>query len=381
MSCNSKNNVLGSNRLSSRVDNFVLNHSSAPVDFPGTTDLLEAVTQPDDQQSLDASSYTDKKVIDLSASVDDNTSAITQEVTTRADADSALAQDITTLDTKVTDNYVTLVTANSTYASQDMVYGKSSLNIDVNGYTVGYEVFNGTGGDYIKFKTSTFMLVDPSSGTETTPFYYDSGKFKFSGDVRIDGNLVVTGSITGNKLGNNTIGNGQMATNSINARTIVAGTITASLIAANTITANEIASNYVYAGTISANQIFAGASGSHEGTNYSMMIDYENPDVGSLWVGGYANFMSTTNFWHDTYFAGGSNLTMMGGTIKADYFKAYTSSSNTVFFNNITVFDGGADHSEFTGDVEVLGTLRLKSGAGLYDVGVKADGTLYLIGY
>ena len=155
---------------------------------------------------------------DLKSSID--TTAVAA-----VDADGRWAYNtrVLALETNVADNYATTTVIAGTYATQTEVGAIYGVTVEANGHVSGYKSI-ATGLDSV-FQIYAEKFAVSSSATEEgyQPFQIDTvaHKINFTGDVAIDGNLVVSGTIT--------------------AGAIAINTITASQIAANTITAGELA--------------------------------------------------------------------------------------------------------------------------------------------
>ena len=144
-------------------------------------------------------------ITSLEGSVSTNASAIASEQTTRANADSALASDITALTTTVNGNTSTVTTL---AASVNGIAARYGVSLDVNGYVTGFVQNNdGSQGDFI-IMADRFAIVDPNGGpgqTPVIPFEVNNG------DVKINGNLVVAGTITSSQLALNSVTKGNSA--------------------------------------------------------------------------------------------------------------------------------------------------------------------------
>lgn len=132
----------------------------------------------------------------LSARVGTNEADILNEQTVRADADTALASDITTLETTVGDN-TALIQTNAT--SIDGVNAKYTVKIDLNGYVTGYGLIasanDGTPTSQFIVRADQFAVGSPGKA-DKVPFIIDTG----TGLIAIDGNLMVSGSIAASAL-------------------------------------------------------------------------------------------------------------------------------------------------------------------------------------
>lgn len=138
----------------------------------------------------------------IDTAVGDNAAAITTEQTARADGDSALAASISTLTSTVNGNTASITTNASAIGGLESRYG---VQLDVNGYVTGFSQNNdGTTGSFV-IVADQFKIVDPAGGggqAGTVPFQIDNG------DVKINGNLVVDGTITTNSLEAGAVTNG-----------------------------------------------------------------------------------------------------------------------------------------------------------------------------
>ena len=80
------------------------------------------------------------------------------------------------------------------------VYG--TINGVSGGFTFSGILKNdGSVSYFMEFEVGTFILRDPSTGVAKQVFVYSAGKFTFTGDVEIHGNLVVNGTVINEKIG------------------------------------------------------------------------------------------------------------------------------------------------------------------------------------
>lgn len=188
--------------------------------------------------------------------------ALLAEQTVRADADTALASDITTLSSTVDDNTTAIQVAATTI---DGIQGKYTVKIDNNGYVTGFglisEANNGTPTSEFIVLADRFSVVVPGQ-TKRVPFIV--GTVNGVSMVGISGNLLVDGTIQANAIATNAITATKIAANAITADKIAANAVTAGKIAAGAITADKIAAGAVTAdtlavGTITADKIVAKA--------------------------------------------------------------------------------------------------------------------------
>lgn len=126
------------------------------------------------------------------------------------DASQQNAQNITTAQTRADQAWSLADTAgDSAYAAQlraddahaigsdarATVLATTGVNLTVNGYVTGWRANNnGTTGTFT-ILGDVFRLVDPNGGTPFTPFEVIGSIAYFNSNVRINGNLVVTGTI------------------------------------------------------------------------------------------------------------------------------------------------------------------------------------------
>ena len=104
-------------------------------------------------------------------------------------------------------------------------------------------------GDQANFFEGTL-----SNFTATAAWSYDGAIWINQAEI-IDGDLIVTGTVTTDKIFANAITADKIAANSITANSIATNSITAQQIAANSINANKIAANSITTEQIAANQI------------------------------------------------------------------------------------------------------------------------------
>ena len=145
---------------------------------------------------------------------------------------------------------------NLTALLSELVANKSYIRIRASEDNFGtYKVTSVTdSGAYYTLELTFFNKSDSGTYANTGDVYVE---FQVKTDAVIDGNLIVTGTVTADALAANTITANEIAANAITASEIAANTITASQIAADAITANEIAANAVTADAIAANTITA----------------------------------------------------------------------------------------------------------------------------
>jgi hypothetical protein len=64
----------------------------------------------------------------------------------------------------------------------------------------------------IEWQANTFRMLDPTNGQAKQIFFYEAGKFRFTGDVTIDGKLIVLGSVDYPQIAPNSATQGVVAT-------------------------------------------------------------------------------------------------------------------------------------------------------------------------
>lgn len=135
-----------------------------------------------------------------------NTASITTEQTARADADTALASDISTVSTTVDGHTSTINTHATSINGLNARYG---VSLNVNGHVSGFSQNNsGTTSDFI-IAADKFQIVAPSGGAGQAPFTVTAGQ------VEINGNLIVNGTIVSSKLGDGSVSTGKVASDAI----------------------------------------------------------------------------------------------------------------------------------------------------------------------
>lgn len=120
----------------------------------------------------------------------------------RATADSAMAASVSTLSTAVAGNTATLTTFGESINGLETRYG---VSLDVNGYVTGFVQNNdGETGDFVVL-ADRFAIVNPGGGDPFTPFEV------VGSDVRINGNLIVNGSVTSTQIAANAVTQGNQS--------------------------------------------------------------------------------------------------------------------------------------------------------------------------
>lgn len=214
-------------------------------------------------QLEDGLSNIDTFQVQIDANADgivDNEASIVNEQTVRANADIALASDITTLEATVDGNTAAVVTEASARATADgFLEGSYGLQVSAGNVTTGMHLTSSTGAGTdisdVTFNTLNFKLYNGSLGL--APFTVSGSDIAFTGNVTFSGvktseltnDAGFTDDTTANTANSNALARTLPAevaaavnnnTTTINGSKITTGTISANEITANTITANEI---------------------------------------------------------------------------------------------------------------------------------------------
>jgi len=173
-----------------------------------------------------------------------------------------------------------------------------------------------------------------SGGTVTPGTYSGTGYWlqANTGNAYLGGTLVVGNSVTigtaisGGALAANSVTAGTIAANAVTVGTIAAGAVNAGTIAANAVTAGTIAANVVTAGTIAANAVTAGTIAAGAVTTNSMTANSINASVI------LANTITSTQIAANTITAN----QIAGNTITAGQIAANTITAGQIAGNTIT---------------------------------------------
>ena len=116
--------------------------------------------------------------LELLAQIGDNQAAIVSEQTARANADSSMASDITTLQSTVGSHTTSIQTLNDV---KDGVTARHYVKTDSNGYVSGYELYNGgSGSSAFTLAADKFLISRPGVKDPKQMFVYDSSSGLFS---------------------------------------------------------------------------------------------------------------------------------------------------------------------------------------------------------
>ena len=153
----------------------------------------------------------------LETGVGDNTAAISTEATTRATADTALSEAITTVQSTAGGN-TTAISANLT--SINGIEGKYAVKIDNNGYVSGFGLIS-TDNDGVPTSefillSDKFSIVKPGAEVGETPMVpFVVGDVDGVSAVGVNGNLLVDGSILAHAIQADAIKAAHIDTNEI----------------------------------------------------------------------------------------------------------------------------------------------------------------------
>jgi predicted phage tail protein len=229
----------------------------------------------------DADSALAQQITTVSASVDGNTAAIQTEATTRANADSALASNITTLQSTVNGNTTSIQTTATTV---DGIQGKYSVKIDNNGYVSGFGLIS-TANNAVPFAdfqmiADRFAIAPVASNPDAvdgSPFFVLTAPQTINGVTVAAGTymkqaFIYDAVITTAKIDSLAVTNAKIANAAINAAKIEDATITTAKIGDAQITDAKIANatitnakiatldaGKINTGTLSADRIAAGS--------------------------------------------------------------------------------------------------------------------------
>lgn len=146
----------------------------------------------------------------IEVSVGDNASSIS----TLQSVSSTQGSILTSLTSDVGGNSASITTLLSV---TDGLAARAALVINVNGVLTGYDI-DGSTGDFV-IAATTFAIADTSGSTPVYPFVYSAGLITMAANVRVGGNLIVDGTITGTAI----------ATETINTTNIIGGALTDTL--------------------------------------------------------------------------------------------------------------------------------------------------------
>ena len=184
-----------------------------------------------------ADSALSQSITTLTSTVAGNTSAISTEQTARATADTALSQSISTVSTTVAGNTSSISTQAT---SINGLSGQYTVKIDLNGAVAGYGLASTTtaaGNIVSEFVVNAdrfaIMRGGSNTATATVPFVVQASATTLNGESVPAGVYMADAFIKNGSIANAKIG-------TLNADKITAGSIAAARIAANTIDASKL---------------------------------------------------------------------------------------------------------------------------------------------
>jgi phage-related tail fiber protein len=147
----------------------------------------------------------------IDTAVGNVSASVVNEQTARVNGDSALSQSINTLS-----NTVNGQTASITQLFQvaDGLFARAGLSLNVHGHITGWLLNNDGQSGQFAIVADNFTITAPNGGTPVQPFSVSAGRARFNANVDIDGDLLVTGTITNAALTNNTVTGVEVAYNS-----------------------------------------------------------------------------------------------------------------------------------------------------------------------
>ena len=144
---------------------------------------------------------TGQAISSLGGIVANNYAFLTTEENARITGDAGVAYSVATLGVKVANNYGYLETLNNVVVGTDGVTSKHAVTIDTNGYITGYQLIGGGGTSSFIVNAADFQVTQPGASTPFT-LQVESGVVKINGDLIVTG-TVNTVHITDNAISNN----------------------------------------------------------------------------------------------------------------------------------------------------------------------------------
>ena len=237
-----------------------------------TANTANAAVQSEQKARADADGALGKRIDTVIAKADSNAAAIASEQTARANADSALSSRIDTVQSSVDGNTASIQTQQQ---SINGLYAQYTVKVDVNGRVSGFGLASSNTQSDFAIRADKFYIAPPSgTGNGVSPFMVLTSPQVINGTTvpvgtYIKGDLIATGSITGDKI---------TAQTEINAPIIKGGSI-------------NINDKFI----VKENGDLIGKSGTFEGTvlanKISGTIDVESLKK-SAWLAGYKSYVS-----------------------------------------------------------------------------------------
>jgi hypothetical protein len=180
--------------------------SSSITSLTSTVNSNTAAISSEATTRANADTALSNSITSLTTTVNSNTAAITAEQTARSNADSAITSNVTSLTTTVSGHTSTLTSYGTSISGLQAKYG---VKLDVNGYVSGFEQNNGSGTSDFIITADKFKIVMPSTpgATPVVPFEVSAGT------VKINGNLIVNGTITATQIGDGEVPTDKLAAN------------------------------------------------------------------------------------------------------------------------------------------------------------------------
>ena len=205
---------------------------------------------------------TDKVATDAASAVATTAAALTVEQTARANADSALSTQLTTLSSNTGNSFATVqqqFTAQSSYT--DGAVARALTTVTVNGKKAVFGISSDGVVAEIGAVADRFYVYNPLGGTYTLAFAVVNGQTVIQDAMIREASIttakIANAAITGAKIANATIGSAQIADASITSAKI-------SQLSADKITSGYLSADRINAGTISASMILSNSATSFE---------------------------------------------------------------------------------------------------------------------
>lgn len=131
-----------------------------------------------------------------------NAAAIANEITARSDAVSAVAQSLSTLTSTVNGHTSSITTLAQVTNGLNARY---TMAVNSNGHIAGMIFDANPYGSGINFVADEMGFTAPNGGSPIKIMSIADGKVVFNGNVRINGDLLVTGTINGDRMVENTV--------------------------------------------------------------------------------------------------------------------------------------------------------------------------------
>lgn len=323
---------------------------TADASVPGSVNARISETQ---QELIDADTALAQQITTLSASTTANAAAIQTEATARASGDSANATSISQVQARLdTGDYAAVKTESSSTASAVTgIQAKYSVKTDVNGYVSGFGLISTTNNaapfSQFIFKADQFGFGAPGL-TSAYPFVIQASATTVNGvavpaGVYIDAAYILNGSITNAKIGNAAIDSAKIADASIGTAKIADANVTAAKIADANITNAKIANLAVTTAKIADANITTAKIADANITNAKI----GNAEVSTLKIAGNAVTVSSAFQGSGDTQVGSSVTTVLSGTI--------TVSGLQPVYVVATAFAGGSYNGVANNDADISG--------------------------